>query len=58
MAEKDKSKKIRTFPLRLDEEIDEFLRELAFQRRTSKNALVREAVVGYYKIKEKSKKQK
>jgi len=56
MIPKYKAKKIRTFPLRLDEEIDEFLRELAFHRRTSKNALVREALVEYYKIRSKPKK--
>ena len=56
MVEKDKSKKIRVWPLRLDEEIDEFLRERAFRLRTSKNALVREALVEYYKIKSKPKK--
>jgi len=55
---KEKTKKMRTFPLRLEEEIDEFLRELAFQRRTSKNALVREAVVEYYKIEKKRKEGK
>jgi len=55
---KDKPAKIRIWPLRLDEEIDEFLRELAFHRRTSKNALVREALVEYYKIGKKSKKEK
>lgn len=55
---KDKSAKIRIWPLRLDEDIDEFLRELAFHRRTSKNALVREALVEYYKIKSKPKKEK
>jgi len=56
MVEKDKSKKIRVWPLRLDEEIDEFLRERAFRLRTSKNALVREALVEYYKIRSKAKK--
>lgn len=55
---KDKTKRIRTFPLRLDEEIDEFLRERAFRLRTSKNALVREALVEYYNIKGKPKKEK
>jgi hypothetical protein len=58
MVEKDKSKKIRVWPLRLDEQIDEFLRERAFRLRTSKNALVREALVEYYKIKDKSKEKK
>ena len=58
MMPKDKPAKIRVWPLRLDEEIDEFLRELAFHRRTSKNALVREALVEYYKIGRKSKKEK
>ena len=53
---KEKTKKMRSFPLRIDEDIDEFLRELAFQRRTSKNALVREALVEYYKIGKKPKK--
>jgi len=51
-----KSGKTRKFLLRLDEDIDEFLRERAFRLRTSKNALVREALVEYYKIKSKSKK--
>ena len=51
-----KSEKTRRFLLRLDEDIDEFLRERAFRLRTSKNALVREALVEYYKIKSKSKK--
>jgi len=55
---KEKTKKMRTFPLRLEEDIDDFLRELAFRHRTSKNALVREAVVEYYKIKSKSETKK
>lgn len=55
---KDKLVKTRVWPLRLDEEIDEFLRERAFRLRTSKNALVREALVEYYKIGKKSKKEK
>jgi predicted transcriptional regulator len=58
MMPKDKPAKIRIWPLRLDEEIDEFLRELAFHRRTSKNALVREALVEYYRIKSKPEKGK
>lgn len=58
MVSKDKTRKTRVWPLRLDEEIDDFLRELAFHRRTSKNALVREALVEYYKIKSKAKKKK
>jgi hypothetical protein len=53
---KDKAGKTRIWPLRLDEEIDEFLRERAFRLRTSKNALVREALVEYYKIGKKPKK--
>jgi len=57
MVEKDKSKKIRVWPLRLDEDIDEFLRERAFRLRTSKNALVREALVEYYRIKDKLRKR-
>ena len=36
---KGKSGKTRKLLLRLDEDIDEFLRELFFHRRTSKNAL-------------------
>jgi len=56
MIPKYKAKKTRTFPLRLEEEIDEFLRERAFRLRTSKNALVREALVEYYKVKAKPKK--
>ena len=55
---KDKAGKTRIWPLRLDEEIDEFLRERAFRLRTSKNALVREALVEYYKIKDRPKKKK
>ena len=55
---KDRTKKRRVWPLRLDEDIDEFLRELAFRRRTSKNALVCEALVEYYKIEKKRKKEK
>lgn len=55
---KDKPAKMRIWPLRLDEDIDEFLRERAFRLRTSKNALVREALVEYYKIKSKPKKEK
>lgn len=51
-----KQGKTRKFLLRLDEEIDEFLRERAFRLRTSKNALVREALVEYYKIGKKPKK--
>lgn len=58
MMSKDKLVKTRVWPLRLDEEIDEFLRERAFRLRTSKNALVREALVEYYKIGKKSKKEK
>ncbi|MCJ7646000.1 ribbon-helix-helix protein, CopG family [bacterium] len=51
-----KSGKTRRLLLRLDEEIDEFLRERAFRLRTSKNALVREALVEYYKIRSNPKK--
>ena len=57
MLSEVRPKKIRTFPLRLEKEIDEFLRELAFRRRTSKNALVREALVEYYKIRNKQRKK-
>ena len=53
---KEKSEKMRKLLLRLDEDIDEFLRERAFRLRTSKNALVREALVEYYKIGKKPKK--
>ena len=56
MISKDNPEKTRKLLLRLDEDIDEFLRELAFHRRTSKNALVHEALVEYYKIKSKPKK--
>jgi predicted transcriptional regulator len=55
MAER-KSGKTRMLLVRLDEDIDEFLRERAFRLRTSKNALVREALLKYYKIKDKPKK--
>jgi len=58
MMSKGKSGKTRKFLLRLDEDIDEFLRERAFRLRTSKNALVREALVEYYKIKSKPQKEK
>jgi predicted HicB family RNase H-like nuclease len=51
-----RQEKTRKFLLRLDEDIDEFLRERAFRLRTSKNALVREALVEYYKIGKKPKK--
>jgi len=56
MMSKGKSEKTRRFLLRLNEGIDEFLRERAFRLRTSKNALVREALVEYYKIGKKPKK--
>ena len=40
-----------------DKEIYEHLRNLGFHRRTSMNALIREALVEYYKIGKKSKKK-
>jgi hypothetical protein len=40
-----------------DTEIYEHLRALAFHRRTSMNALIREALIEYYKIGKKPKKK-